>query len=285
MKTGFDLPAKIILAWVIQMFLISQSQAVNLPPMESYVHGSVDQRVLSSSYAKQNYRLSIYLPAEYKTSNKRYPVVYLPDASVTFGIANNLADLLILGKEIPPVIIVGVDSGAVLLGEFLDNRYRDYTPTKSDQFPTSGEAEKYEAFLTSELIPYIDSNYRTDRSDRVLATYALSGVMGTHLLFKEDQPFNRYLLSQPKLWWDKGVIFDTEKQYAANHQSLPVKLYTAVGTADDQRYISAWEEFVAVMGTRNYQGLEKHTAVFEGETHFTVFSRAFTAGLKYLFAE
>lgn len=285
MAIKINMILKIVCAGLIPLFFTTQSIAVNLPPMESYVHGSVDQRVLASSYVKQNYNVSIYLPAEYKTSDKRYPVVYLPDASVTFGIANNLADMLILGHEIPPVIIVGVDSGAVLLKDFLANRYRDYTHTKVGQFPTSGEAENYEDFLTKELIPYIDSNYRTKADDRMLAAYALSGVVGTHMLFQENQPFNRYLLSQPKLWWDEGAIFNIEEEYAANHKNLPVKLFTAIGTADDKRYISAWEEFVSVIGGRDYQELEKQTAVFDGETHFTVFSRAFTAGLKYLFAE
>lgn len=56
-------------------------------------------------------------------------------------------------------------------------RVRDYTYPKAqaiDSFATSGGADLFYSFINKELIPQIDSGYRTDTTSRA--------IMGIHLV-------------------------------------------------------------------------------------------------------
>ena len=61
---------------------------------------------------------TIYLPPDYETSNRNYPVVYLlhgytddDTGWLQFGEAPYIADEAIANREIPPMIIVMPDGG------------------------------------------------------------------------------------------------------------------------------------------------------------------------------
>ncbi len=106
---------------------------------------------LTSKILGQKMYYSIYLPPSYFLNTKnRYPVLYLLhgfDGDETSWIrrsnVDHLADSLINSKNITPFIIVMPD---------VSNSYciNNYNNTFS-----------YEDFFVSELIPYINSNYRT----------------------------------------------------------------------------------------------------------------------------
>ncbi|MDQ3013448.1 MAG: esterase family protein, partial [Acidobacteriota bacterium] len=69
---------------------------------------TVDSKILGKPV-----RYTIYLPYDYETSNRKYPVVYLlhgytdnDTGWLQFGEANQIADEAIANREIPPMIIV-----------------------------------------------------------------------------------------------------------------------------------------------------------------------------------
>ena len=59
---------------------------------------------------------------------KEYPVVYLLDADKSVGMAKDIADWLMFGKEIQDIIIVGI-SYSKDDETWWQNRSRDYIPT------------------------------------------------------------------------------------------------------------------------------------------------------------
>jgi enterochelin esterase-like enzyme len=93
---------------------------------------------------------AIYLPSDYDSSTRRYPVVYLlhgftddESAWIQFGEANIAADRAIAAREIPPMIIVMPDGGVT----WYVNDYRGQV--------------RYEDMFVQEFIPFIDRTYRT----------------------------------------------------------------------------------------------------------------------------
>ena len=75
-----------------------------------------------------------------------------PDNFITtVGVVKHLTSS---NQSIPDMIVVGIEN---------TYRNRDFINTKKDRFPYSedGGADKYLKHFTTELIPFIDSTYRT----------------------------------------------------------------------------------------------------------------------------
>ena len=105
---------------------------------------------LSSEILGRDVAYAVYLPPDYATSTRRYPVVYLlhgytDDESgwIQFGEVNLAADRAIAEREIPPMIIVMPDGGVTFYINDAAGKVR------------------YEDMFVQELIPYIDATYRT----------------------------------------------------------------------------------------------------------------------------
>jgi len=99
----------------------------------------------------------VYLPPSYKKSKKRFPAVYLIAGFTGFGAMNmNVSayseniqqrlDRLIKTKKIKEMIVVMPDC---------------FTKYGGSQYVNSAATGKYEDYLIKEIVPYIDSNFRT----------------------------------------------------------------------------------------------------------------------------
>lgn len=111
--------------------------------------------------------IRVYLPPEYAANpSRRYPVLYMQDGASAFGAWGlaQVADAEINAGRIRPLIIVAVDAV---------NRDAEYTWVASTQGP--GLAADYRLFLITELLPYINSHYRTDTAP------ASTGIGGASL--------------------------------------------------------------------------------------------------------
>lgn len=128
-------------------------------------------KVKSSTLGK-DVEYSIYLPADYDRSNRRYPVLYLLHGYTDdetgwsqFGEAQIIGDRLIQNGEVAPMIIVMPDGGV----SWYINSYDGKT--------------KYEDFFVKEFIPHIDATYRTRTTKQYRAIAGLSmGGYGTLIM-------------------------------------------------------------------------------------------------------
>ena len=111
---------------------------------------------LQSAVLNEERILHVSLPNRYRNSVERYPVVFVLDGEGQF--AQAVGAIRFLGKvnKMPPAIVVGIRN---------TNRARDLMPPSSNpedqkKMPDAGGADRFLAFLTEELRPYIDKNYR-----------------------------------------------------------------------------------------------------------------------------
>lgn len=121
--------------------------------------------VFKSALLKNEMKLNVYLPPSYATSPNRFPVLYLLHGMgqnymdwVSKGEASRTADSLIAKGAMPEMIIVMPDAGNTF-------------------FVNSAEGYNYEDFFFKELIPYIDSTYKTrpTRDFRAIAGLSMGG--------------------------------------------------------------------------------------------------------------
>lgn len=129
----------------------------------------VESKVIKSTALGKDVKYTLYLPADYETSQRAYPIVYLlhgygdaDDGWIQFGEVNRYADKAIANGDIPPMIIAMPDGGV----SFYINSYDGAT--------------KYEDFFIKEFMPHIEKTYRVKAQKRFRGVAGLSmGGYGT----------------------------------------------------------------------------------------------------------
>lgn len=152
-------------------------------------HGSLTQEWYhSETLGDVDRRLSVYTPADYGKSRKRYPVLYLlhgsggdENAWVELGRTVRIMDNLIAEGKIEPMIVVMPNGNAVKQaapGETSENL--SYLPVMTNQLKGYKTGNYEESF--DEIVEHIDSHYRTIRKKEKRAVAGLS-MGGFHSLF------------------------------------------------------------------------------------------------------
>ncbi|MBI4675814.1 MAG: esterase family protein [Chloroflexi bacterium] len=139
-----------------------------------------------------NYR--VYSPAGYAKLEK-LPVLYVTDGNNFFddriGAMNAVLDNLIADGRIAPVLAVYIDAREPN-PPHTNRRVNDFLVTP----------EKFAQFITQELIPTIDAQYRSDasRDARVLVGASFGGVFGTYAALRYPDVFGKLAAFSPAYW-------------------------------------------------------------------------------------
>jgi enterochelin esterase-like enzyme len=140
---------------------------------------------------------AVYLPPDYSTSTRRYPVVYLlhgytDDESgwIQFGEVNMAADRAIADRVIPPMIIVMPDGGVSWYINDIAGKVR------------------YEDMFVKELIPFIDANYRTRpaREFRGIAGLSMGGWGTLVHSLRHPELFAACAAFSAAVWPDEEIL-------------------------------------------------------------------------------
>lgn len=240
-------------------------------------------RQLNSTATGRNYDLYIRLPNNYaKDQTKKYPVVYLLDGQWDFRMLDAIYGGLEYDKFVPELIIVGITySGENADYETL--RAMDYTPVNDKSFNGSGGAPKFLSFIKEQLMPFIETNYRADSSQRVLMGSSFGGTFTLFALFTEPTLFSGYVASSPVTVFGNNFAFKQEAAYASSHKDLPVKLFLGVGEVESLKL--PVEKFMDVLRGRNYTGFKMETRIIEGEGHASNKPEIYNRGLRFVFQQ
>lgn len=231
-----------------------------------------------SEVLKEQRKIEVVLPDDYKPgSAERYEVTYVTDGEWNTKIVANLQRFA--GYDfMPPNIIVSLPNTYI---NKQNMRLRDLTPTHIEGNDVSGGADKYIAFLKTELIPYIEKKYPT-KGDRTYHGGSLGGLFGMYTFFKEPELFQSYTLSDPAFWWDNGLLM---KMASSELPHLP--------NPDRTIYFTGREGFaLSDMGVKQMDSIfrEKAPAAlhwkmqpYAGETHNSMIFKTVYDGFKFTY--
>lgn len=156
-------------------------------------HGTVAKR-----WYKQdglNRRLSVYTPAGYETSNKRYPVFYLlhgmggdEEAWLTQGRTAQILDNLIAQGKAEPMIVV-MTNGNVSQEAAPGETSAGFIPP-SMNLPKTMEGSFETSFM--EVVKFIDANYRTiaKKQGRAIAGLSMGGFHSKFISLNNPDTFD-----------------------------------------------------------------------------------------------
>jgi uncharacterized protein len=283
MKTSFR-TGIFIVSLLLMQALSACAQPTPAPsdlPVTNVTLPNTEVRQLNSSATGRDYDIYVRLPDGYaQNKGKQYPVIYSLDGQWDFKMLDSICGGLVYDKFIPDVIIVGIthsgdstDYGAL--------RAMDYTPVQDLFYGGAGEGPKFLAFFREQLIPFIESNYRGDASQRMLMGSSFGGTFTLYALFSEPTLFQGYVAGSPVVVYGNRFAFNQEADYAGSHTDLPVRLFMSVGGSED--LLHPVQEFMQVLRERNYSGLELETRIVEGEGHASNKPESYNRGLRFVF--
>ncbi|MGE0826718.1 MAG: alpha/beta hydrolase-fold protein [Candidatus Binatia bacterium] len=145
-------------------------EASNIP------HGQVQEFEFESEVLHNRRRVYVYLPPGYtERTGERFATLYVHDGGeyLTRARLPTILDNLIHNQDIPPLIAVMLDPV---------DRIREYWAN-----------EEYACFMETELLPHIDSHYRTlaQREGRGVIGASMGGLISTYLGLSRPQLFSK----------------------------------------------------------------------------------------------
>ena len=151
-------------------------------------HGHVQQILFPSKSTGTSRRAFVYTPPGYENQSTRYPVLYLQHgwgedetAWTNQGRANLIMDNLIADGKIKPFIIVMTYG---MTNEVKWGRIHEF------------DIKHFQTVLVDELIPYVDSHFRTIASqpNRAMAGLSMGGMETKMITLNKPEVFSHYAL-------------------------------------------------------------------------------------------
>ncbi|MGD0753958.1 MAG: alpha/beta hydrolase-fold protein [Bacteroidales bacterium] len=283
----------------------SSQDQVTKPDVKTYPPVSVpntELRTFYSSILNQEMNIYIKLPISYyNNTQKVYPAWYFTDANRSFPMVANMVSIFEVPRLVEPeIIVIGIGYKIKDLADWGAWRTRDLTPTNIPALDTtwakmltgmtgrqfvvkSGGAATFLEFIVKEVFPFVESNYRVSPTGRGIGGYSYGGLFSLYVLFKHSELFSIYYAGSPSIDYDKGVLFNFEKEYASTHKDLNAKLFMSAGTSEDTMMVTNMKKMADLMQSRNYPGLTVETHVFPGETHESCYPSSIMRALRVLY--
>ncbi|HMU47723.1 MAG TPA: alpha/beta hydrolase-fold protein [Chitinophagaceae bacterium] len=184
-------------------------------------------------------RVWIYLPEDYKNSQKRYPVLYMHDGQNIFDDATSYSGEWGIDECIDTMkkrcIVVGIDNGG-------DKRLNEYCPydfsltgIAASNISGKGEGNEYTEFLVKTLKPYIDKHYRTlkDKEDTWIAGSSMGGLISMYAILKYPKVFGVAGVFSPAFWVGPEIFNDITKK----GKKIKGKVYFYAGSDEGENMV------------------------------------------------
>lgn len=229
-------------------------------------------------------KIWIYLPPDYSTSSKSYPVLYMHDGQNLFDVKTSfigewhvdetLDSLFAEGYSVP--IVIGIDNGG-------NDRINEYTVWKHSEYG-GGEGGKYAAFLVETLKPFVDSAYRTlpDRKNTAIMGSSLGALISFYTALKYQDVFSKIGLFSPSYWYSDSTFV-----FAENHPlEQEMRIYQMMGSLEGEEYIEDAKNMHKIFKTNSLGDVDLHVRVVPfGAHNEKLWSKDFGSAVKYLFED
>jgi len=257
-----------LLFFTIIFFNCSKDENIN-------ILGSKEEFTIQSKIINDNYPIYVYLPEDYINNSSNQLIIAL-DGNTRFDEITNLIIEKNQNGTIPPSVFIAIGNST--------ERNRDYTPTAYAH--GSGGANNFYQFIKEELIPELESRYDIDTSNnKTLIGHSFGGLFTQYVMSqdRDSNPFNKFIASGTSYWFDSGVIFEYEQNYATTNTNLDVTFYNGMGTLEGGVMLASFDEMNNRLDNRNYQNFTHRHELIEESGHSGAVNTIFKKGLDYVF--
>lgn len=227
-------------ASVTNVFIIGGGRA-DLYKVNKVPHGTVSRVWYNAPTLGMERRMTVYTPAGYETSGKRYPVFYLlhgmggdEEAWIALGRTAQIMDNLIAQGKAKPMIVVMTNGNASQEAAPGESSLGFVSPTM--QLPKTMDGSFEMSF--SDVVKFTDKNYRTikSKSGRAIAGLSMGGFHSLHVSKLFPDMFDYVGLFSAAIVPNKdvksSVYEDLEGKLKIQFSKKPALYWIAIGKAD-----------------------------------------------------
>ena len=217
--------------------------------LKDVAHGNVQQVLFPSKSTETVRRAFVYTPPGYEQGEAtRYPVLYLQHgwgedetAWSNQGHANLIMDNLIAAGTIKPFIIVMTYG---MTNEVRMGGLRDF------------KIDAFEKVLVDELVPYVDSHFRTlsDQPNRAMAGLSMGGMETKQITLRNLDKFSHIGL------FSGGVITPEDVQNTQGFSEQVKVVFCSCGSKENPDRINANHQALLDAGIANTAYVSPETA-------------------------
>lgn len=240
----------------------------------------IGQKVtMTSKVLKEKRILNIYLPQDYDKT-KSYPVMYILDGSINEDFLHlvGLQQFFNLSLKMPDFIIVGIENV---------DRKRDFTfhtdlKDLQKDYPTTGHSDKFIQFVEEELQPYINKNYKTDKTKYIIGQ-SLGGLVATEILLNKPQLFTHYFIISPSLWWDDESLYNNAAKLISQQKDDERFVYISVGKQEHPMMVKEADGLYQILKNSGKKNLKLEYKLMTDDDHATILHKSVYEGFLKLF--
>jgi predicted alpha/beta superfamily hydrolase len=248
-----------------------------------FMQGLGDSRYfhIESKVVGRGYHIYVMLPHGYdETSSTRYPTVYVLDGGGLFPLMTSYYRYLRFGGEVPDTIIVGISYGG---DTFEEGNYRsaDYTAASAERDYWGG-ATRFQKFLSDELIPVIEDDYKSDASRRIIFGQSIGGQFVLYTALTSPDLFWGHIASNPAL--HRNLPFFLTQHVNSEPDTERSRLFVADGTLNDAEFREPSLRWIKHWSAIEDKPWVLEATDLEGHSHMSAPPAAFRQGMRWLFA-
>jgi len=219
----------------------------------SFSCSQADKKQLATEIAKNNWTvystavqdsfvISVQLPEGYgKDSSVNYPTAYMLDANFHFPILAATVKQYEKAGMLPPIILVGIGYKSFQLMDSLRNRdYLYPAALPSDEINAVGGGQKFNDFISHQLIPGIDSSYRTSKTNRSLLGHSFGGYFTLYALLNQTENnkpvFTNFAAASPSLWYSNFYLNQLPDRLKSRTTTDTLNVFATVGGLENTEW-------------------------------------------------
>ena len=209
----------------------------------------------------------VYLPDDWQSSGRRYPVVYMFDghnlffdSTATYGTCWGLKEYM---DAHPQAIVVAPECN-----HEGNARLAEYSPYDFvwQEYDIKGRGKAYLDWMVQELKPLIDAKYPTlpDWENTAIGGSSMGGLMSLYALLQYNDTYSRAAALSPSIW----VAPDKLSGLVGRAKLAPgTVLYMDYGSREMGNHDGIRRQFSALSGKLMTRGIHLTSRIVPGGTH------------------
>jgi predicted alpha/beta superfamily hydrolase len=236
---------------------------------------------IQSKILNEPREIVISIPRSYEqNTDQKYPVLYVLDGGSHFYMATGIVDWLSAGaNQIPELIVVGILNTNIPTG-----RARDFTATTLPN-GIGGGAQHFRRFISEELMPYVDDNFRTQPFS-IISGHSMAGLFTLDSLISDHQIFKGYISTSPYLIAnpnENGTLARASKALKSA-KDLPVTFYTSIGSYENT-LTASHTALTKALKTSGAKNLAWRSDILGNQEHMSTPGISLYKGLQFIFSD
>ena len=251
----------------------------------------VENVKMQSKFLNQEREILIYTPTDYDwRTNEYFNVIYVFDSQNRefFDYTSSIISFLTDGNQ--SFIVVGISSP---YNEELDySRNNDLLPvletvSSKDRYGKySGNSDNFLGYVSSEVIPYINSNYRT-LNHNIVVGHSLGASFILYSLLEKPNLFKNYIAISPNLAYDDEKLGKALTNFDYSKIKKPTLIYLS-NANEGVEYWKEWKParervYSFLRDSLKNEDIKVEINHFPNKNHWNTFPPSLDNALKFYF--